>query len=183
MFRAVTTWVYKPEAANTVSSSWWWAVCRSKHIKPSLNFGINSITSLHLVGYLYWFVQITLYEKMYHASFSPSTWIFRNLLNYTFQSVRLCCVQVNKCSLFGSQHNLMVSIQILKYSLCLRRKTNINCKYVICPSPLHISFPCWYQTLYIITFWSCQIYIPSLQTLSLLYFFNTLRTGDADLRF
>jgi hypothetical protein len=49
--RPVTTWVYKPEAANTVWSSWWWAVCRSKHVEPLVNFGIiNSITKLHLVG-------------------------------------------------------------------------------------------------------------------------------------
>jgi hypothetical protein len=45
----------KPEAANTVWSSWWWVVCRSKHAEPSINFGkINSIIRLHLVGYLYW---------------------------------------------------------------------------------------------------------------------------------
>ena len=55
--RPVTTWVYKPETANTVWSSWWWAVCRSKHVEPSINFGIiNSITKLHLVGYFYWFI-------------------------------------------------------------------------------------------------------------------------------
>ena len=53
--RPVTTWVYKAEAANTVWSSWWWAVCRLKHVEPSVNFGIiNSITRLHLVGYFYW---------------------------------------------------------------------------------------------------------------------------------
>ena len=53
--RPVTTWLYKPEAANTVRSSWWWAVCRSKHVEPSINFWIiNSITRLHLVGYFYW---------------------------------------------------------------------------------------------------------------------------------
>ena len=55
--RPVTTWVYKPEAANTVWSSWWWAVWRSKHVEPSIHFGvINSITKLHLVGYFYWFI-------------------------------------------------------------------------------------------------------------------------------
>jgi len=49
--------VYKPEAANTVWTSWWWAVCRSEHVEPSINFGIiNSITRLHLVGYFYWFI-------------------------------------------------------------------------------------------------------------------------------
>jgi hypothetical protein len=53
----VTTWVYKPEAANTVWSSWWCAVCRSKRVEPSINFGIiNSITRLHLVGCFYWFI-------------------------------------------------------------------------------------------------------------------------------
>jgi hypothetical protein len=46
----VTTRVYKPEAANTVWSSWWRAVCRSKYVEPSINFGIiNSITRLHLI--------------------------------------------------------------------------------------------------------------------------------------
>jgi len=55
--RPVTTGVYKPEAASTVWSSWWWAVCHSKHVEPSINFGIiNSITRLHLVGYFYWFI-------------------------------------------------------------------------------------------------------------------------------
>ena len=38
--RPATTWVYKPEAANTVWSSWWWAVCRLKHVEPSINFEI-----------------------------------------------------------------------------------------------------------------------------------------------
>jgi hypothetical protein len=43
--RPVTTCVYKPKNANTVWSSWWWVVCRSKHVEPSINFGItNSIT-------------------------------------------------------------------------------------------------------------------------------------------
>jgi hypothetical protein len=36
-------------------SSWWWAVCRSKHVEPSMNGGIiNYITRLQLVGYLSW---------------------------------------------------------------------------------------------------------------------------------
>jgi len=38
--RPVTTCVYKPEVANTVQSSWWWAVCCYKHVEPSTNFGI-----------------------------------------------------------------------------------------------------------------------------------------------
>jgi len=38
-------------------SSWWWGVCRSKHVEPSMNGGIiNSIARLHLVGYFYWVI-------------------------------------------------------------------------------------------------------------------------------
>jgi len=44
----------KPEAAMTVLSSWWWAVCRPKHVEPLRNNGlINSTTRLHLVGSFY----------------------------------------------------------------------------------------------------------------------------------
>jgi len=38
--RPVTTCAYKSEAASTVWISWWWAVCRSKHVEPSIHFGI-----------------------------------------------------------------------------------------------------------------------------------------------
>jgi len=49
----LTTCVCKPEDANTVQSSWWWAMCRSKHVEPSVNFGIiNSITSCTLLVFL-----------------------------------------------------------------------------------------------------------------------------------
>jgi len=35
-------------------SSWWWAVCRSKHVEPLKNFWIiNSSKQLRLVGYFY----------------------------------------------------------------------------------------------------------------------------------
>jgi hypothetical protein len=54
--RPIATWVYKPETANTVWSSWWWAVCHSKHVEPSVNFGIIIyITRLHL-GHFCWFI-------------------------------------------------------------------------------------------------------------------------------
>jgi len=57
--RSVTACVYKTEAADTVWSSWWWAVCLSKHVEPSINVGIiNSITRLHLVGFFYWFILV-----------------------------------------------------------------------------------------------------------------------------
>ena len=35
--RPVTIGGYKPKAANTNWSSWWWAVCRWKHVEPSIN--------------------------------------------------------------------------------------------------------------------------------------------------
>ena len=80
--RLVTTWVYKPEAANTVWSSWWWVVCRSKHVEPSLNFGIiNSITRLHRVGYFYWFILrctdpwiLNLYHHSLHWDRAARAW-------------------------------------------------------------------------------------------------------------
>jgi hypothetical protein len=53
--RPVTIWAYKPEAANTVLSSWWWAVCRSKHVETLKNFGIiNSSTKATSCWYFYW---------------------------------------------------------------------------------------------------------------------------------
>jgi hypothetical protein len=66
--RPVTTWVYKPEAGNTVYSCWWWTVCRSKYAEPSINFGIiNSITRLHLVGYFYWFYSTVVQATLRHC--------------------------------------------------------------------------------------------------------------------
>jgi len=91
--RLVSTCVYKPEAGNTVWSSWWWEVCRSKHVESSINFGIiNSITRLHLVGYFCWFIlrfmkTWILNLKVYGFSvslkrptyFSPSTTLYRGI--------------------------------------------------------------------------------------------------------
>ena len=38
-------------------SSWWWAVCPSKHVEPSTNGRMmNSNARLHLVGYFYWVI-------------------------------------------------------------------------------------------------------------------------------
>jgi len=39
--RPVTTLVYKPETANTIWSSLSWAVCRWKHVEPSIKFWNN----------------------------------------------------------------------------------------------------------------------------------------------
>jgi hypothetical protein len=80
--------VYKPEAANTVWSSWWWAVCHSKHVELSINFGIiNSITRLHLVGYFYWFV-------------FKETWIFRTEFRENFKNEILLKIHLAGTELF-----------------------------------------------------------------------------------
>jgi len=80
--RPVTTCVCKPEAANS-QSSWWWAVCRSKHLEPSMNGGIiNSITRLHLVGYFYWVIRYTL--KTGTCRFWRTTMVTRTRLSVTF---------------------------------------------------------------------------------------------------
>ena len=44
---------------------WTSLVCRSKHVEPSINFGIiNSITRLNFVGYFYWFILQIHYMKI-----------------------------------------------------------------------------------------------------------------------
>jgi hypothetical protein len=47
--------VCKPEVANTVLSSWWWAVYRSKHVEPRWNNKVY-YKVLQLVGHFYWFI-------------------------------------------------------------------------------------------------------------------------------
>jgi len=64
-------WVGTVQAVNAVWSSWWWAVCRWKHVKPSINFGIiNSITKLHLVGYFYWFILSIVHHPLHVSAVS-----------------------------------------------------------------------------------------------------------------
>ena len=79
--RPVTTRVCKPEAVYTGLCSWWWAICRSKHVEPSAKVGIiNSITRLHLVGYFYWF--ITLSSLYWHLRpLSSVIWQIMNSVN------------------------------------------------------------------------------------------------------
>jgi hypothetical protein len=114
--RPVTTCVYKPEVANTFWSFWWWAVCHSKHVEPSINFGIiNSITRLHLVGYFYWTILqctdpwISNLEKVFaNADFSVSTEATSKPALYGFYSLHTyhkykhCYYQgfILKCSLY-----------------------------------------------------------------------------------
>jgi len=52
--RPATQTYVKPEAAITVLSSWWWAVCGPKRVKQLRNTRIiNYATRLHLVGSFY----------------------------------------------------------------------------------------------------------------------------------
>jgi hypothetical protein len=99
---------YKPEAENTVWSSWWWAVCRSKHVEPSVNFGIiNSITRLHLVGIstepLDYFVLINVFGKGK---------CFQRCHRIKPRTLRLCvrdCTVVFVCSFELCEHTLLYS--------------------------------------------------------------------------
>jgi len=43
----------KPEAASSVLGSWWWAVCRPKHVELHINKEWSFDTSLHLVGFFF----------------------------------------------------------------------------------------------------------------------------------
>ena len=44
----------KPEAASAVLGSWWWAVCRPKHVELYINTEqYNFDTLLHLVGFFF----------------------------------------------------------------------------------------------------------------------------------
>jgi hypothetical protein len=42
----------KPEAASAVLSSWWWAVCRPRHVELHINMNRFG-TLVHLVGNFY----------------------------------------------------------------------------------------------------------------------------------
>jgi hypothetical protein len=73
--RQLQTYI-KPEAAITLLSSWWWEVCRSKHVEQLRNIGIiNSTTRSHLVGYFY-----TIITYMFEVSCTSSPCIPGDLL-------------------------------------------------------------------------------------------------------
>jgi len=74
--RSVTTCVYKPEAANTVWSSWWWAICRSKNVEPSINFWNNNFYYKVTSCWLFLLIHITM-----HASMNIK---FRTVRNYHY---------------------------------------------------------------------------------------------------
>jgi hypothetical protein len=46
----------KPEAAGAVLGSWWWAVCRPKHVELYITIKYNFDTLLHLVGFFMWMI-------------------------------------------------------------------------------------------------------------------------------
>jgi hypothetical protein len=60
-------------------SSCWWAVCCSKHVEPLMNVGIiNSITRMHLVGYLSWFVKSKFHSR--HRGWNEDWWLKSNII-------------------------------------------------------------------------------------------------------
>jgi hypothetical protein len=65
----------KPEAASTVLSFWWWAVCRPKHVELYINMKYNFDTLLHLVGFFY--VNYTMMHGFTNIKFSVPYYMFR----------------------------------------------------------------------------------------------------------
>jgi hypothetical protein len=51
----------KPEAISAVLGSWWWAVCRRKHVELHVNIKQNFDTLLHLVGFPLWIISSLLW--------------------------------------------------------------------------------------------------------------------------
>jgi hypothetical protein len=97
--RPVTTWVYKPEAANADWRSWWQVVWRSKHVEPWINSGImNSITRLHLVGFFYWFA-INFYMSQIKGEFSLTAFIDKLIDGPPFWGEELRSCERNWCYL------------------------------------------------------------------------------------
>jgi hypothetical protein len=62
--RPVTACVYKPEAANTVWSSWWRAVCCSNHAEPSVNSGIMNSINKVASCWLFLLIHTTMHGSM-----------------------------------------------------------------------------------------------------------------------
>jgi len=105
--RPVTTCVYNPEAANTVYSSWWWAVCCSKHVEPSINFGIiNSITRLHLVGYFYWYSLIFFDDCVLYIFFTKYNFVSMTPFSAPFGNTGTLNIASFSCFQYSNSSNL-----------------------------------------------------------------------------
>jgi hypothetical protein len=100
-------------------SSWWWAVCRSKHVEQLRNAGIiSSTTRSHLVGYFYtilildpcieFLVNIT--RRLLHALSKRGAWW-----------ITLLCVGAYRRCCFSLRHFLFSRITSSKVqiSCCL----------------------------------------------------------------
>jgi hypothetical protein len=77
----------KPEAEITVLSSWWWAMCHSKHVEQLRSTGIiNCTTRSHLVGYFYT-ICVTMHGFMNIRRWNCG-WRKSNNLNWNVASCR-----------------------------------------------------------------------------------------------
>jgi len=77
--------VYLNQRLQINLSSWWWAVCCSKHVEPSINFGIiNYITRLHLVGCFYWYSLIFFDDCVLYIFNDCVLYIFDDCVLYIF---------------------------------------------------------------------------------------------------
>jgi len=116
----------------------WWAVCRSKHVELSINFGIiNSITRLHLVGYFYWFIMIRLFifllnfEKCVLNSNTPAYVV--NCIFYIFSL--LLSVYI----LAHDVHNNYIKLHIICYNYTYTYTVFVLCT-VLYVARMHTKF-------------------------------------------
>jgi hypothetical protein len=119
--RPVTIWVYIPEAANIVWSSWWWAECRSKHVEPSINFGIiNSITRCNLLVVSTDSQFIYIWKLLYMFLVVPSP-IIRSANNciYSIWYLLRYCYVSNSSKIAVDSTNGVTNTRCCKY-ICLR---------------------------------------------------------------
>jgi hypothetical protein len=70
----------KPEAASAVLGSWWWAVCRPKHVELHIYVKYNFDTLLHPVGFSLWIRFLDVFAV------KGTVFLFRNLVTSYFVS-------------------------------------------------------------------------------------------------
>jgi hypothetical protein len=89
--RPFTKWLYKPEAANRVCSSWWWAVCRLKHVRPSNKFWSNKCYYKVATCWLFLLIHTAIHGSMNIKSISTSHKVFLFPFLRTFAIFFSCC--------------------------------------------------------------------------------------------
>jgi len=88
----------KPEAASAVLGSWWWTVCRPKHVELHINMKENVDALLHLVGFSLWV---------------KAQFVIWHLWKHFCVTLMLCCVSLSGCHFISLLHLFMSWQEIL----------------------------------------------------------------------